>query len=159
MEAPIDTGRLLLRRVNLAEARALLAGTPLDSTPCAGGYPTPDTRDAFRSLIEGERPLDRGPWLIIRKADGLVIGDIGLDGRPGPGVATGGYGLVPSAWGRGFATEALRALIARTFEHPGIRRIEADTGVTNIASRRVMEKAGMHLEREADGLLYFALER
>jgi RimJ/RimL family protein N-acetyltransferase len=154
----VETERLILRRVTLEEARGLVSGTPLASTPCADDYPTVDTPDAFNGFIAA-RTEALGPWIIVRRSDGLVIGDIGFEQKVADGTVTGGYGLAPSAWNRGYATEAVRALVAHTLSQPGIRRIEADTHVTNAASRRVMEKAGMRLEREEDGQLWFAVER
>ena len=58
-----------------------------------------------------------------------------------------GYRLVRSAWGKGYATEGSRALIERGFTSLGVRRVVASTMVVNIASRRVLEKAGMRLVR------------
>jgi ribosomal-protein-alanine N-acetyltransferase len=50
---------------------------------------------------------------------------------------------VDPCWGRGYATEALRALLAHVLAAPDMRRVVAETMVDHIASRRVMEKAGM----------------
>jgi RimJ/RimL family protein N-acetyltransferase len=58
-----------------------------------------------------------------------------------------GYRLRKASWGRGFATEGVRALIRRAFSEMGVRRVVAHTYETNVASRRVMEKAGMSFVR------------
>ena len=58
-----------------------------------------------------------------------------------------GYRLRKSAWGRGYATEGSRALIARGFTEFGVQRVIAQAMVVNTASRRVMEKAGLKLVR------------
>lgn len=151
----IPTDRLLLRRVTRTEAQALLGGRPLASTPCSDGYPTVDTPDAFRPFVESD--AEEGPWVVFRRADGRVIGDIGFDHEVEPGVVSGGYGFAQSAWGRGYATEAVRALVAHTLARPGIRRIVADTETTNLASSRVLEKAGFRFEGEAGGMRYYAI--
>lgn len=61
----------------------------------------------------------------------------------GEGTAELGYRLRRSAWGQGLASEGARALIGRGFEVDGYGRIVACTMVVNLASRRVMEKAGL----------------
>ena len=58
-----------------------------------------------------------------------------------------GYRLRRSAWGKGYATEGSRALIAKGFTEHQVRRIFATTMVVNAASRRVMEKAGLKFVR------------
>jgi len=151
----ITTDRLLLRRVTRSEARALLDGTPLASTPCSGGYPTVDTSDAFGPFLASD--ADEGPWLVFRRLDGRVIGDMGFDHEIEPGTVSGGYGFAQPAWGHGYATEAVRALVAHSLGCPGIRRIVADTEPTNLASIRVLEKAGFRFERESGGIRYYAI--
>ncbi len=58
-----------------------------------------------------------------------------------------GYRLRRSAWGKGYATEASRALIEKGFRELGVQRVFAFTMVVNTASRRVMEKAGLKFVR------------
>jgi RimJ/RimL family protein N-acetyltransferase len=57
-----------------------------------------------------------------------------------------GYVIARSRQGKGYATEALCAVIEWAFQQPSIHRVNASTDVDNIASRRVMEKAGMQRE-------------
>ena len=54
-----------------------------------------------------------------------------------------GYRLRPAVWGRGFATEGLRAVVDRVFAGPGAERVVATTMTVNTRSRRVLEKAGL----------------
>ena len=54
-----------------------------------------------------------------------------------------GYGMARSHWGKGYMTEALRAVIDWAFRQPDIFRVQAICDVENIGSARVMEKAGM----------------
>jgi RimJ/RimL family protein N-acetyltransferase len=58
-----------------------------------------------------------------------------------------GYRLHQAAWGQGYCTEASRALIRKGFTELGVRRVVASTYADNLASRRVMEKAGLTLVR------------
>ena len=64
-----------------------------------------------------------------------------------PAVVELGYRLRRSAWGKGYATEGSRALIQMGFAELGARRVFATTIVVNVASRRVMEKAGLRFVR------------
>jgi ribosomal-protein-alanine N-acetyltransferase len=57
-----------------------------------------------------------------------------------------GYWIAPAMWGRGYATEATRALLALGFGELKLHRIQARHFTRNPASGRVMQKAGMKLE-------------
>ena len=59
-----------------------------------------------------------------------------------------GWAIVPERWGQGLATELARACVEVAFEQLGLREIVAFTLPDNIASRRVMEKAGFEYERD-----------
>ncbi|MFD0266300.1 GNAT family N-acetyltransferase [Streptomyces sp. NPDC127106] len=63
------------------------------------------------------------------------------------GSVTIGYGLVPSARGRGYASKALRALLAFAREI-GITCVKGDADHDNAASQHVMTAAGMHVVAE-----------
>ncbi|MDQ2850291.1 MAG: GNAT family N-acetyltransferase [Actinomycetota bacterium] len=86
-----------------------------------------------------QRPF--GHYLIIRTADGLAVGGTGFKGQPEDGTAEIGYGLAPSARGKGFAGEAARALVNLAREQ-GMSRVVADTETGNTASQRTLEHAG-----------------
>jgi RimJ/RimL family protein N-acetyltransferase len=58
-----------------------------------------------------------------------------------------GPALFPAVWGRGYATEATRALVRRACTELGLERVVATTMTVNVASRRVLEKAGLSLVR------------
>jgi RimJ/RimL family protein N-acetyltransferase len=63
------------------------------------------------------------------------------------GVAELGYRILPEVWGRGYATEGARALIRHAFTDLGLTIVVATTMTMNVASRRVLEKAGLSLVR------------
>jgi RimJ/RimL family protein N-acetyltransferase len=90
-----------------------------------------------------------GFWAAIEQATGSFLGWFHF--RPAPGAPADepelGYRLRRAAWGQGFATEGSRALIDRGFGDYGVRRVVAETMAVNVASRRVMEKAGLRLVR------------
>jgi ribosomal-protein-alanine N-acetyltransferase len=72
------------------------------------------------------------------------------------------YGLLPAYWGRGYALEAARAVLARAFAL-GQPRVWAGTDLENKASERVMQRLGMRFARRETigGLpqIYYVIER
>lgn len=102
--------------------------------------------DYLRHYERGDR---YGFWAAIEKASGDFLGWFHF--RPGddakPDEPELGYRLRRPAWGKGYATEASRALIHMGFTELGVRRVIAYTSEDNIASRRVLEKSGMSLVR------------
>ena len=138
----ITTPRLQLWPVDPAQAEALAEGRSL--MPSVADYPHADTSAAAR-LARSALEVDNfvpgyGMYLIV--ADGLVIGDIGFHAPPDErGVVEIGYGLAPSARGRGYGAEALEALVAWAFEN-GTALVIADTDADNTASMAVLESAG-----------------
>lgn len=59
-----------------------------------------------------------------------------------------GYRLKRKFWGRGYATEASRALVAKAFDELGAASVWAQALAANAASRRVLEKCGLTFEKE-----------
>ncbi|RSK28590.1 N-acetyltransferase [Bacillus sp. HMF5848] len=57
-----------------------------------------------------------------------------------------GYNILPAFWGQGYATEITKALVRQLFEVEGMERIEALVLEGNMASRKVLEKAGLQQE-------------
>lgn len=144
-EPPIETERLLLQRVSPEEARMLLAGEAPPGLVFGEGYPGEFSLEVM-DILAGARvqdAIDFSPWFIIRKQEGDVIGDIGFSYPHGRQRPTAGYDIVEPLWGRGYASEAFRGLIGYLFKLPEVEAVEADTFETHIASRRVMEKAGL----------------
>lgn len=156
----IPTARLLLRLLDPEQAHALLDGRPDPSHPWASGYPTPGTLEAARGYLFGLQagvdPGDFGMYQVVRLEDGLAVGDIGFHGPPAEDRSvTVGYGMAEAVRGRGYATEALVALIAWSVASGRVTTIRADTRLDNLASQRVLEKAGMRLVGEDASLRYY----
>ena len=114
----------------------------------AADWPHGDTADALRPLAEHGRPGDLGTWLVC--ADGAVIGECGWAGRPDPaGAVEIGYGLAPSARGRGLGTEAVAVLGVWSEQQPGVRSLVAEVLVGNEASLRLLSRLGFVREPAA----------
>lgn len=77
-----------------------------------------------------------------RRSDGAAVGVTGAGLSEDRSSATVGYMLAPSMWGRGYATEMLRAVVPHYFERWPIGSIDATVSPGNPASERVLEKAG-----------------
>ena len=89
-------------------------------------------------------------WAIARKDSGHVIGWFGIGTSSDaaiPGERRFGYLLDRACWNQGYMTEALRAVLACEFGARGAPRLRAQCDATNLASARVMEKAGMRREK------------
>jgi len=90
-----------------------------------------------------------GFWIFSDSA-GQVVGHGGIFPSPREeGEIEVGYALKPDFWSHGFATEITRVSLEVGFEHVGLRRIIGIAQVTNLPSRRVMEKCGMVMEVES----------
>jgi len=131
-----DLDSLLLHADSAAIARNLRDAFPHPYTRAAG--------EAWLALAASVTP----PLHFAIVHEGQAVGGIGL--KPGTDVervsAEVGYWLGERVWGRGLATAALRALVDHAFATTQLTRIFALPFAHNAASRRVLEKAGFHLE-------------
>jgi RimJ/RimL family protein N-acetyltransferase len=94
----------------------------------------------------------------VDRTTGLVVRGIGFFGPPDDhGTVEFGYGVVPEVEGRGYATEALQALLQYGFSTGRVRRAVADTTHENVGSQRVMEKAGLRQVRSDERLRYYEI--
>ncbi|MCW2948021.1 MAG: family N-acetyltransferase [Actinoallomurus sp.] len=147
--------------MSVREAERVVAGEPDDGARWAAGYPAGgDVAGARRFLntcANTGDPQPFGTYAIRRREDGYAIGGVGFHGTADEsGSVTVGYGLIPSAQGKGYASEALRALLAFARAH-GITSVEGDTDHDNIASQHVMAAAGMRLVAEDGRLKYYKI--
>jgi RimJ/RimL family protein N-acetyltransferase len=155
MHVLLETERLVLRRFTKNDADNLF---DLDSDPdvmrfLSGGTSTPrgviETDILPRFLRYDERFPGFGLWAAIDKASGDFMGWFSFrrSDETSPRKVNLGFRLRKVAWGKGYATEGARALIRMGFTELGVQRVVATTSEDNLASRRVMEKAGMTLSR------------
>jgi len=155
MQVFLETERLALRRFTEADVDHLF---DLDSDPevmrfLSGGRLTPreviqnDILPAFLRSYEGFAGL--GVWAAIEKESKEFLGWFSFRSKnaASPNEVALGYRLRRAVWGQGYATEGARALIRKGFTELGVQRVFATTYQDNLASRRVMEKAGLTLVR------------
>jgi RimJ/RimL family protein N-acetyltransferase len=148
----LTTPRLALRPLERADSErvAALAGDPavarqLDRVPSP--FPTPlAVRWIERRNLRWHRR--RGVTLAItQRPERQLIGTVSLKLARGQRHAELGYWLAPDAWGRGIATEAAAALVGWGFEALALDRVHARVLADNPASRRVLDKLGLAVER------------
>lgn len=101
---------------------------------------------AYTEMLNGglSHP-DKWEWYaawIIELKDGTYIGDLCFKGIDSKGVTEIGYGISEEYQGRGYATEAVKAVVEWAFRQSGITAVEAETDPENRASQRVLEKCG-----------------
>jgi RimJ/RimL family protein N-acetyltransferase len=136
------TERLVLRPWPDAEIAAVIGGTRLPHW--APDFPADGDRVIAGYITEHPGvPATYGQRQVVERASGLVVGAIGLFWPPAEGVVEFGYGIVPSHQGRGYATEAARAMVAFALTAPGVTAVQAHAELENAASVRVLEKAGL----------------
>jgi len=151
----VETERLLLRRWQRADLDALarvFAKPDVWWWPFQRGWTAEETGEFLeRKLDEWD---DRGwsQWAAIEKDTAALIGFIGLC-PPGflpevmPTVEVG-WRLDPDFWGRGYASEGGRAALTTGFDTLGLDEIVSIYEPDNVASGKVMQRLGMHHDRD-----------
>ena len=145
----LETARLRLRgfRESDLEAQAAVMADP-DVTRHLGGS-TFSREETWRRILCAPglwTMLGFGYWA-VEDGEGRVIGFGGLmrlrrSGGGGEEVLNLYYRFEPDAWGHGYATEAVHALLKWAFDTLDLNRVQAETDTRNAASARVLEKLG-----------------
>jgi RimJ/RimL family protein N-acetyltransferase len=158
--APVvfESARLVARRLEAADREPMLAvygdaeamrwvgdGVPLTAAQCQRWLAV--TADNYR--LRGY-----GMFALVERASGEGVGFSGLVHPAGQADAELKYAFARAAWGRGLATETVRALLEHAGSAHGLRKVVATVAPENAASQRVLLKAGMQeaaRRRNADG--------
>ncbi|HEX8180777.1 MAG TPA: GNAT family N-acetyltransferase [Pyrinomonadaceae bacterium] len=145
----IETPRLLIRPPVVADARTIheTYGTDPEVVRYLTWRPHRSLADAEAFMREGLQRRAAGAdlfWALTLKGDDRIIGMIAV--HPGPYRAGLGYVLARPYWGRGLMTQAVRAFVELALAQPGVFRVWAVCDVDNLASARVLEKAGLTRE-------------
>lgn len=144
----IETDRLKLRMFSLEDLDelAVIFSDPDVVRYIGTGQPAPreETERALDSIIEHWRRHGFGRWAAVHKTTARLVGYGGL--RNFNGTPELVYLLEKQQWGVGLGTEMARAVLKFGFEDRSFDRVIAMTKIPNMASQRVMQKAGMVYE-------------
>ncbi len=145
----IETERLLLRPLTAEDCDAVFAWVSDGDVARYMVYPTYTSKDQVREWLAFlQTPDSEYHFGFERKEDHLLIGS----GSIGPeaerdGVWGFGYNFRKDCWGKGYATEAAKAMITFAHERFGVKRFSSSHAEPNTASGRVMEKCGLRFAR------------
>jgi RimJ/RimL family protein N-acetyltransferase len=147
---PLVTERLRLRRSRPEDAEAISAYRSRPEVHRHQGWDRTDP-GGVRAQIEemaGRAPGEPGGWVqlsVEEREGGRLVGDVGFAVDGDPGVIKVGYTIAPEFQGRGYATEAVGALVGYAFGALGAEVVRAHASAENAPSIRVAEKVGMRL--------------
>lgn len=152
MPEALQTDRLLLRPFTLDDAPEFW---PLVSDPAVLRYTgeEPQTLEGARRILR-ERPLRDyavhgfGRMACVERDSGRLVGFSGLKYLEDLHEVDIGYRFLPACWGKGYATETARALIAHGAQRQGIARVIGLVHPGNTASVNVLLKLGLVFERK-----------
>ncbi|MCY7038235.1 GNAT family N-acetyltransferase [Streptococcus sanguinis] len=148
----LETEQLVLRVRTVADALDIFdyASRPEVSYPA--GFPPVKTLEDEIYYLEHILPernqkenLPAGYGIVVKGTD-KVIGSVDFPRRHEDDVLEIGYILHPDYWGRGYVSEAARALIDLAFKELNLHKIELSCFGYNLQSQRVAEKLGFTLE-------------
>ncbi len=140
----------------------MLAGEPEPDLPWEEGFPLPSVRGALERIVladgTGYALQPFFAYVIVRRADGLAVGDAGFHGPPSDeGEVEIGYALVPAARGNGLAAEATGLLVDWARAQPAVRQVAARIDPANAPSRRLLERLGFERDGERGSLERYVL--
>lgn len=149
---PLRTDRLLLRPVRPGDAEALAARR---SDPEVAAwqswvppYPLAQAEALVAEVAATDRPVDGEWWMltVADPADTEVLGELVVHPTWGCRSVEIGYTLARRAWGRGYAVEAVDALLDWLWTWPALTRVHAGLHPDNVASAQVLERTGFRFE-------------
>lgn len=162
MKTSFETERLLLRELLPTDDVGMFE---LDSNPAVhiylGNNPVTSieqVREAIANIRQQYLENGIGRWAVILKETGEFIGWSGLKLHKNVnGHETFydlGYRFIQKHWGKGYAYETAKAFVDFGFNEMKLEKINAYADSDNLASRKVLEKAGLHFVNtfEEDGI-------
>lgn len=151
MKIIIETERLLLREITLNDKEVMLK---LHGDPQVQKYTGDPLIDSIEQMekviktrIKNYEKYGYGRWATFLKNELQFIGWAGLAYLPEFNETDLGYRFLPKYWGKGFATEASRAILTYGFEQLLLSRIIGISMKENKASINILEKVGMQFEK------------
>ncbi|USD37003.1 GNAT family N-acetyltransferase [Ferrimonas sp. SCSIO 43195] len=148
MTVLIDTERLQMRHFTLADLEAVYAFSSHEEvTRYTGDAGMVRSRDDARRIIEEVwlaeyQRYGYARYALVHKGDNRVIGFCGMKYETHIGATDIGYRMLPQYWGQGLAKEAVAALLPYARDVLGLKRIVGDVVDVNLASARLLQRAG-----------------
>ena len=150
---PIRTERLILRTSLLSDAEAAYERRRLPEVARYQDWEMPYTferaEQRMAELAAMDGPVDGEGWsltVVDAAAPERILGDLYVGINWGGRSAMIGYTFHPDHWGRGYATEATRAIVRYLFTDFGVSRVESSLHPDNPPSARVLEACGLVFE-------------
>ena len=138
----LRTERLLLRKPDLSDRDAIVSiAGDWDIARNLSPVPHPYTKEDADFFLEKVVPA-QWVWAITLGESEPLIGCIGLAPTEIENVADLGYWLARDHWGKGYGAESVRAVLKIAFDEFGISTVTAGPFAENIASIKVLKKAG-----------------
>jgi ribosomal-protein-alanine N-acetyltransferase len=161
---PIITARLILRSYqpqDVPRIHAVYYGDQEARRLTGGASTLTQTQITIERYIDLQQLMGYSFWAVLERETGDIIGEAGLKPFEGGGLDVElGYAFGAAYWGRGYATEAGRAVVGEAFGPLGLKRLVAVTSDNNRPSQHVLQKLGFVPDgrREVYGadLLHFA---
>ncbi|MEF2278090.1 GNAT family N-acetyltransferase [Deinococcus sp. YIM 134068] len=145
---PLLTPRLRLepQRAGHAPDMAAVLADPRVHDFLPSSPPTQAELRARFARLESRRSPDGTQgwlnWVVFARAGGSALGTVQATVRPAEGEADVAYVFHPSAWGQGYATEAVRVMLDFLASGPGVREAVAQVDTRNAASLRLLTRLG-----------------
>ncbi|WP_442604159.1 GNAT family N-acetyltransferase [Paenibacillus sp. KN14-4R] len=151
MVATIHTPNLLLRALTEADAQAMFEYFSQEAVMQYYGQDPYQTIDEAKALIQlllqNETEMRGARWGIVKKDEQKLIGTIGFNLLNLKNKRTEiGYELHPLYWRKGYASEAVQAIIDYGFKELGLERIAAIVYLDNTGSNGLLAKLGFQKE-------------
>ncbi|HWC68188.1 MAG TPA: GNAT family N-acetyltransferase [Acidimicrobiales bacterium] len=147
---PLRTARLVLRLMHPGDAPAFAGYRNDPDVARHQDWTLPFTTGDAERLLAGQAYLDdldpEGWTQVAVEHEGQVVGDVAVHLETSAQRAALGYTLAPRAQHRGFAVEAVGAMVDALFERTATHRIVATLDEANLASMRVVETVGFRFE-------------
>lgn len=155
-QATLLTGRLRLEPLGPAHFEGAWAALQDQESRRLTGTHAEFTQEQIRSWLATRADQeDRADWAVIRLDDGAYLGEVVLNDLDAPNASVGFRIALASAevFGRGYGTEATRAVVGHALDELGLHRIGLEVFEFNPRAQRVYEKCGFVVEgRHRDAL-------
>jgi RimJ/RimL family protein N-acetyltransferase len=157
MAPTLQTPRLILRAWAEADRAAYVALT-LDPVVSAwlGMTATPHSANVAFERLLATAGDEHWPWALVRRNDAAVVGAISLNrvptdcDHPLAGEIEIGWGLLPFAWGFGYASEGAAAALNWALANLDLTEVFSFTAARNARSEAVMRRIGLVRAAERD---------